>query len=160
MWALYLPCQLFCFFSWGGGDMFQAVSYLWTCVWCHAGTMDPKDFLAEAQIMKKLRHQKLIQLYAVCTMEEPIYIITELMKNGSLLEYLQGVYTLYAVHTLHLRILVIYILSQHSGLRTSRVWFDLLFLSVSKDKQILQNWWHLFPQSVCKSAWVLYYLRD
>lgn len=54
------------------------------------GTMDPKDFLAEAQIMKKLRHCKLIQLYAVCTLEEPIYIITELMKNGSLLEYLQG----------------------------------------------------------------------
>ncbi|XP_041984982.1 tyrosine-protein kinase Src42A isoform X2 [Aricia agestis] len=55
-----------------------------------SGTMDPKDFLAEAQIMKKLRHGKLIQLYAVCTLEEPIYIITELMKNGSLLEYLQG----------------------------------------------------------------------
>ncbi|XP_060529879.1 tyrosine-protein kinase Src42A isoform X1 [Cylas formicarius] len=54
------------------------------------GTMDPKDFLAEAQIMKKLRHPKLIQLYAVCTVEEPIYIITELMRNGSLLEYLQG----------------------------------------------------------------------
>ena len=52
--------------------------------------MDPKDFLAEAQIMKKLRHSKLIQLYAVCTAEEPIYIITELMKNGSLLEFLQG----------------------------------------------------------------------
>ena len=32
---------------------------------------------------------RLIQLYAVCTQEEPIYIITELMKNGSLLEYLQ-----------------------------------------------------------------------
>ncbi|KOB74333.1 SRC protein, partial [Operophtera brumata] len=29
-----------------------------------SGTMDPKDFLAEAQIMKKLRHSKLIQLYA------------------------------------------------------------------------------------------------
>jgi len=54
------------------------------------GTMDPKDFLSEAQIMKKLRHPKLIQLYAVCTLEEPIFIITELMKNGSLLEYLQG----------------------------------------------------------------------
>ncbi|XP_040920605.1 tyrosine-protein kinase SRK2 [Toxotes jaculatrix] len=53
------------------------------------GTMDPEDFLREAQIMKRLRHAKLIQLYAVCTMEEPIYIITELMKNGSLLEYLQ-----------------------------------------------------------------------
>ena len=55
-----------------------------------AGTMNPTDFLTEAQIMKKLRHPKLIQLYAVCTMEEPIYIITELMKNGSLLEFLQG----------------------------------------------------------------------
>ena len=52
--------------------------------------MDPRDFLAEAQIMKKLRHPKLIQLYAVCTLEEPIYIITELMKHGSLLEFLQG----------------------------------------------------------------------
>jgi fyn-related kinase len=52
--------------------------------------MDPGDFLAEAQIMKKLRHPKLIQLYAVCTLEEPIYIITELMKNGSLLDFLQG----------------------------------------------------------------------
>ncbi|XP_049613892.1 tyrosine-protein kinase FRK [Syngnathus scovelli] len=53
------------------------------------GTMDAVDFLREAQILKKLRHPKLIQLYAVCTMEQPIYIITELMKNGSLLEYLQ-----------------------------------------------------------------------
>ena len=52
--------------------------------------MDPKDFLAEAQIMKKLRHPKLLQLYAVCTHDEPIYIVTELMQNGSLLEYLQG----------------------------------------------------------------------
>jgi fyn-related kinase len=52
--------------------------------------MDPKDFLAEAQIMKKLRHAKLIQLYAVCTQDEPIFIVTELMRNGSLLEYLQG----------------------------------------------------------------------
>uniref|UniRef100_A0A3B1JKJ4 Tyrosine-protein kinase n=1 Tax=Astyanax mexicanus TaxID=7994 RepID=A0A3B1JKJ4_ASTMX len=47
------------------------------------------DFLREAQIMKKLRHPKLIQLYAVCTLGAPIYIITELMSNGSLLEYLQ-----------------------------------------------------------------------
>lgn len=52
------------------------------------GTMDPTDFLAEAQIMKKLRHAKLVQLYAVCTQEEPIFIITELLTNGSLLTYL------------------------------------------------------------------------
>uniref|UniRef100_A0A8C3SSD8 Tyrosine-protein kinase n=1 Tax=Chelydra serpentina TaxID=8475 RepID=A0A8C3SSD8_CHESE len=47
------------------------------------GSMDPKDFLREAQIMKNLRHPKLIQLYAVCTLEDPIYIITELMRHGS-----------------------------------------------------------------------------
>lgn len=52
--------------------------------------MDTADFLREAQIMKRLRHPKLIQLYAVCTLQEPIYIITELMKNGSLLDYLQS----------------------------------------------------------------------
>lgn len=52
------------------------------------GTMEVADFLEEASILKKLRHPKLIQLYAVCTDAEPIYIITELMKNGALLDYL------------------------------------------------------------------------
>lgn len=54
------------------------------------GSMDPNDFLREAQIMKNLRHPRLIQLYAVCTLEDPIYIITELMRHGSLQEYLQS----------------------------------------------------------------------
>ena len=53
------------------------------------GSMAATDFLTEAHIMKKLQHEKLIQLYAVCTKGEPIYIVTELMKNGSLLDYLQ-----------------------------------------------------------------------
>ena len=53
------------------------------------GTMSPQEFLQEAGMMKKLRHPKLIQLYAVCTKEEPIYIVTELMKHGSLLDYLR-----------------------------------------------------------------------
>ena len=53
------------------------------------GTMQATAFLEEAHIMKKLRHPKLIQLYAVCTKEEPIYIITELMPKGSLLNFLQ-----------------------------------------------------------------------
>lgn len=51
--------------------------------------MEVKDFVAEAQVMKKIQHPNLLQLYAVCTLEEPIYIITELMKHGSLLEYLR-----------------------------------------------------------------------
>ncbi|CAF0997028.1 unnamed protein product [Rotaria sp. Silwood1] len=55
-----------------------------------SGSMNPTDFLAEASIMKKLKHPNLIQLYAVCTIEEPIYIVTELMQNGSLLDYLQS----------------------------------------------------------------------
>ena len=54
------------------------------------GIMSPTEFLQEAGLMKRLRHPKLIQLYAVCTKAEPIYIITELMKYGSLLEYLRG----------------------------------------------------------------------
>ena len=52
--------------------------------------MNPKEFLAEATLMKKLKHSKLMQLYALCTKEEPIYIVTEFMTNGSLLEFLQG----------------------------------------------------------------------
>ena len=50
----------------------------------------PNEFLQEAALMKNLRHPKLIQLYAVCTREEPIYIVTELMKHGSLVKYLRG----------------------------------------------------------------------
>lgn len=53
------------------------------------GGMSQQEFLAEAAIMKKLRHPNLIQLYAVCTEGEPIYIVSEFMKHGSLLDYLQ-----------------------------------------------------------------------
>ena len=45
------------------------------------GTMSPEAFLQEAQVMKKLRHEKLVQLYAVVS-EEPIYIVTEYMSQG------------------------------------------------------------------------------
>ena len=46
------------------------------------------DFFSEAEIMKKLQHNNLINLYGVCTQEEPFYIVTEFMKNGSLLDYM------------------------------------------------------------------------
>jgi serine/threonine protein kinase len=51
--------------------------------------MTAEDFLSEAKLMHKLRHRKLVQLLAVCTTNEPIWIITELMVNGSLLDYLR-----------------------------------------------------------------------
>jgi len=54
-----------------------------------AGSMSPEEFLKEATVMKKMRHPKLIQLLAVCTDMMPFYIVTELMKNGSLLDYLK-----------------------------------------------------------------------
>lgn len=52
------------------------------------GTMTKEEFLKEARIMRAARHPKLVRLYAVCT-EDPIYIVTELMSNGSLLQYLR-----------------------------------------------------------------------
>ena len=52
--------------------------------------MTAAKFLEEAQIMKRCQHDKLVKLYAVCTKEEPIYIITELMSNGSLLDFLRN----------------------------------------------------------------------
>ena len=51
------------------------------------GKIVTSDFLTEAQIMKKLQHKKLVKLYGVCTKKEPIYIVTELMKQN-LLDYL------------------------------------------------------------------------
>ena len=53
------------------------------------GTMSVEAFLEEATIMKKLKHKNLVRLFAVCSKEEPIYIITELVVNGSLLSYLR-----------------------------------------------------------------------
>ena len=54
------------------------------------GTAFADEFLKEVELLKQLSHPKIIQLYAICTKEEPMYIITELMKHGSLLEYLRG----------------------------------------------------------------------
>jgi serine/threonine protein kinase len=64
------------------------------------GTMSADAFLEEAKIMHRLRHRKLVQLMGVCTREEPMYIVTELMVNGSLLEYLhkEGGQTIHLGH--------------------------------------------------------------
>lgn len=46
------------------------------------GSMSVEAFLAEANLMKTLQHDKLVKLHAVVT-EEPIYIITEFMAKGA-----------------------------------------------------------------------------
>lgn len=38
---------------------------------------------------RKLSHSKLVQLYGVCTQWKPLYIVTEFMENGCLLNYLR-----------------------------------------------------------------------
>ncbi|XP_037077278.1 tyrosine-protein kinase Src64B-like isoform X2 [Pollicipes pollicipes] len=54
------------------------------------GSMSPQAFLEEAQIMKSFRHERLLALYAVCSSEEPILIVTEYMSRGSLLDFLRS----------------------------------------------------------------------
>ncbi|KAM6242819.1 tyrosine-protein kinase HCK isoform 2-T2 [Spheniscus humboldti] len=54
------------------------------------GSMSVDAFLEEANLMKTLQHDKLVKLHAVVTKEEPIYIITEFMEKGSLLDFLKS----------------------------------------------------------------------
>lgn len=46
------------------------------------GSMSVEAFMAEANLMKSLQHDRLVRLHAVVTREEPIYIITEFMEKG------------------------------------------------------------------------------
>uniref|UniRef100_S4R845 Tyrosine-protein kinase n=1 Tax=Petromyzon marinus TaxID=7757 RepID=S4R845_PETMA len=52
------------------------------------GSMAPQAFLEEANLMKTLQHDKLVRLHAVVT-DEPIFIVTEYMEKGSLLDFLK-----------------------------------------------------------------------
>ncbi|MFT7802187.1 tyrosine-protein kinase BTK-like [Arapaima gigas] len=53
------------------------------------GSMSEDDFIDEAKVMMKLCHENLVQLYGVCTKQRPIYIVTEFLSNGCLLNYLR-----------------------------------------------------------------------
>ncbi|XP_041121890.1 tyrosine-protein kinase Tec-like isoform X3 [Polyodon spathula] len=53
------------------------------------GAMYEEDFIEEAKVMMKLSHPKLVQLYGVCTQQKPIYIVTEFMEHGCLLNYIR-----------------------------------------------------------------------
>uniref|UniRef100_W5MD10 Tyrosine-protein kinase n=1 Tax=Lepisosteus oculatus TaxID=7918 RepID=W5MD10_LEPOC len=50
--------------------------------------MKQDEFVKEVQALKSLHHPKLIQLVAICSKGEPVYIITELMTRGNLKNYL------------------------------------------------------------------------
>ncbi|XP_065593128.1 tyrosine-protein kinase TXK [Cyrtonyx montezumae] len=53
------------------------------------GAMSEDDFMEEAKLMMKLSHPKLVQLYGVCTHQKPLYVVTEFLENGCLLNYLR-----------------------------------------------------------------------
>ncbi|XP_006021754.1 protein-tyrosine kinase 6 [Alligator sinensis] len=46
-------------------------------------------FKNEIETMKKLRHKHILSLYAISSVGDPLYIITELMPKGNLLEFLR-----------------------------------------------------------------------
>uniref|UniRef100_A0A5K4FEP7 non-specific protein-tyrosine kinase n=1 Tax=Schistosoma mansoni TaxID=6183 RepID=A0A5K4FEP7_SCHMA len=55
------------------------------------GNMNRTRFLNEAELMHRLNHPNVVRILAVCTLpiNEPTYIISELMENGSLKQYMQ-----------------------------------------------------------------------
>uniref|UniRef100_A0A8C9R832 Tyrosine-protein kinase n=1 Tax=Scleropages formosus TaxID=113540 RepID=A0A8C9R832_SCLFO len=53
------------------------------------GSMSEDDFINEAKVMMNLQHPNLVQLYGVCTKQRPIYIVTEYLSNGCLLDFLR-----------------------------------------------------------------------
>ncbi|XP_004644246.1 protein-tyrosine kinase 6 [Octodon degus] len=63
--------------------------------WKVCGFPAPDDLLhqhtfqSEIQAMQKLRHKHILALYAVASEGDPVYIITELMPKGSLLQLLR-----------------------------------------------------------------------
>ncbi|XP_068119935.1 tyrosine-protein kinase Srms-like [Hyperolius riggenbachi] len=52
--------------------------------------LNRSDFDKEIIALKTLCHRNLIGLLAVCSLGEPVYIVTELMTKGNLQEYLKG----------------------------------------------------------------------
>ena len=79
---------------------------------CHKpmSTM-PDEFLWEAEIMKTLNHPNVIQLLGVCTKGDKIFMVTEFMEHGTLLDYLKGF-----GRTLRLRALMIMAAQVASGM--------------------------------------------
>ena len=53
-------------------------------------TIDPSELVQEVALVRKLCHPRLVQVYATCTIEGRVCIVMELMKLGSLVDYLHG----------------------------------------------------------------------
>eukprot|EP00116_Pleurobrachia_bachei_P004681 sb/3464943/ len=47
------------------------------------------EFMKETTLMKKMKHENLLNLLGVCTLQKPFFMITQFMPHGSLLDYLR-----------------------------------------------------------------------
>lgn len=52
--------------------------------------MEKAEFLKEAQLMSHFQHEHILRLLAVCTDNDPFFLILELMEGGDLLSYLRS----------------------------------------------------------------------
>ncbi|EQB77238.1 cytoplasmic FMR1-interacting protein 2 [Camelus ferus] len=64
------------------------------------GAMSEEDFIEEAEVMMKLSHPKLVQLYGVCLEQSPLCLVFEFMEHGCLSDYLRSQRGLFAAETL------------------------------------------------------------
>ena len=57
----------------------------------HADRFDYKDLLLEMDMMKEIgQHPHVVSLIGTCTTPGPLYIITEYVSGGNLLDYLRS----------------------------------------------------------------------
>ncbi|XP_073463540.1 protein-tyrosine kinase 6-like isoform X2 [Aquarana catesbeiana] len=49
-----------------------------------------KNFMSGIEIHKMLSHRNVAKLYALCTTQDPIYVVTEFMESGDLQTFLRG----------------------------------------------------------------------
>ncbi|KAM0730947.1 Tyrosine-protein kinase transforming protein ros [Formica fusca] len=54
-----------------------------------ASSQEKKKFLEEARLMNHFRHKHVLRLLGVCSDEDSLLIVLELMENGDLLQYLK-----------------------------------------------------------------------
>ena len=65
-----------------------------------------EDFKKEMAIMKRLRHNHLLSLIGVCSLEKPYYLVTEYMSEGCLLDFIRNVNPLHVNHLVQLQLVI------------------------------------------------------
>lgn len=70
--------------------MVNIMFYIILFVFLHSESLNQQTFYMEVEVLKQMRHNHLISLFAICTSSTPYYIITEYMEKGNLLDFLRS----------------------------------------------------------------------